>query len=1018
MKSPTAEAACSCKPCLTKGRIVGCCVCREKTTKREPANLVCHNFFTVKVCSACSSFLSEGEWLLDEKGEDIYCRFCGSQNDSNVALCDTPGCHRAFCEICMRNFFGDEMEALPDHWSCYICQPEWKHLVKSDLKEVLRLEDELRKSVKRPAPAKSETSDSSSDDDLLTQRKTRSDAINISLATGSNAGSAPGGNASAPPPISRSAATPRSEVVDARELARSQQEAQWLKAISNTAPSTPRSAPSPAVISAPPRADAGNPASGAVGKGRGAASVRGRDGVRASVPSKPVSHNMGEKRPCAAGSEDSEATRNKVQAFLKKGLATAMLSEDPAGGKGELDIEALARTLEQHLWENCKGQQIRQRARARSILFALKNNADLAARVRGGSVQMRELANMTVDALATQDEQAKREEIREKSSLHSTLEPLNDPRKVVKTNFHGEVVEEHVVTPLDIPRAQEASTFEEFPISPPAPVPARVAPQMGGRAVVKTPATVHKGSSTGWEQEPARKRSLDQAAATDSQAAPGDAAGSHPPRSQPRLPAVTSFQAFETQRGQQPGVAEAEAPGVAGSRRGDAAAKHGTTRDPAENVFSDAEAGPPTLQRAEPEAVERGKAILAAGASSDDESEGMSDGLEVIEEVQMVQAVQHDVDEAEVVDLADLSDDETDALLNRVAARRRRYAAMDVQWRVPDRPCLVLDADQVIMHTTPLEGSRDVFNVVQREELFEIGDSVGRQLLTKLRPGAREFLQALSQEFCLVLCLAACCSGCEHLTTRDNELLAQEVAEHLDPQDRLFGGRLVGRSMTNWADELAELAKRLGSHSSTLVLSSEASMWMFHTALSEANVLDVLAYNYFPSHRGDPRRAEEFNYHSYLARTRRLGQGRGCDEDSNYLIHTMLHQALLPIKTAWRTTQAAGGVPQAVGIVRSKVLQGCKLLFTGIHQASIKEHVSQEHMDKLRAQARRLGAMVAPDGAPVVACTHVISGAPDGHETDKMRDAVAQRKHVVREKWLIMSELKMVKQNEKSYPCR
>eukprot|EP00854_Cymbomonas_tetramitiformis_P012121 gene12121-14324_t len=316
------------------------------------------------------------------------------------------------------------MEALPDHWSCYICQPEWKHLVKSDLKEVLRLEDELRKSVKRPAPAKSETSDSSSDDDLLTQRKTRSDAINISLATGSNAGSAPGGNASAPPPISRSAATPRSEVVDARELARSQQEAQWLKAISNTAPSTPRSAPSPAVISAPPSKGWilwGIPRLAVLHAQQGLDPVGQATYYVQPVPGAKVAPGrMLETLPLAqsakaealhlygAGMASARLCRASrylttwVQAFLKKGLATAMLSEDPAGGKGELDIEALARTLEQHLWENCKGQQIRQRARARSILFALKNNADLAARVRGGSVQMRELANMTVDALATQ----------------------------------------------------------------------------------------------------------------------------------------------------------------------------------------------------------------------------------------------------------------------------------------------------------------------------------------------------------------------------------------------------------------------------------------------------------------------------------------------------------------------------------------------------------------------------------------------------------------------------------------
>ncbi|CAM9899649.1 unnamed protein product, partial [Phaeothamnion confervicola] len=105
-----------------ENRCTGCGV-----TQVNPAALKAHPFLKPgpPICKECIDVYNDGTFT-DEKGVEIYCRFCGDGGD--LWACDNPNgkCPYSFCKNCVLRNFGPEecVAADEDGWKCYVCNPK------------------------------------------------------------------------------------------------------------------------------------------------------------------------------------------------------------------------------------------------------------------------------------------------------------------------------------------------------------------------------------------------------------------------------------------------------------------------------------------------------------------------------------------------------------------------------------------------------------------------------------------------------------------------------------------------------------------------------------------------------------------------------------------------------------------------------------------------------------------------------------------------------------------------------
>jgi hypothetical protein len=83
-----------------------------------------HSLLNIPVCLNCNESYHTGEFLIDEDGNETYCRWCGE--GGKLCLCDS--CPKSFCCNCLERNFG-VAEALrilnlSDRWNCLICSPQ------------------------------------------------------------------------------------------------------------------------------------------------------------------------------------------------------------------------------------------------------------------------------------------------------------------------------------------------------------------------------------------------------------------------------------------------------------------------------------------------------------------------------------------------------------------------------------------------------------------------------------------------------------------------------------------------------------------------------------------------------------------------------------------------------------------------------------------------------------------------------------------------------------------------------
>ncbi|XP_039278560.1 transcriptional regulator ATRX-like [Nilaparvata lugens] len=108
----------------TKDKQLKCTVCSVNLTPFILAGKSCHlhSFLKVLVCKKCLDFYGDGDFSVDEDGDEKYCRWCGQ--GGNLFLCEK--CNSGFCKACVkRNFNRDVFEELKalDNWDCFMCNP-------------------------------------------------------------------------------------------------------------------------------------------------------------------------------------------------------------------------------------------------------------------------------------------------------------------------------------------------------------------------------------------------------------------------------------------------------------------------------------------------------------------------------------------------------------------------------------------------------------------------------------------------------------------------------------------------------------------------------------------------------------------------------------------------------------------------------------------------------------------------------------------------------------------------------
>ncbi|KAK6633046.1 hypothetical protein RUM43_012789 [Polyplax serrata] len=85
--------------------------------------LIVHPLLDVLLCKNCCDFYGDGDFSLDDEGEDKYCRWCG--RGGTLFTCSKCIC--AFCNRCIKKHFGVNILKKiteDDNWVCYFCNPK------------------------------------------------------------------------------------------------------------------------------------------------------------------------------------------------------------------------------------------------------------------------------------------------------------------------------------------------------------------------------------------------------------------------------------------------------------------------------------------------------------------------------------------------------------------------------------------------------------------------------------------------------------------------------------------------------------------------------------------------------------------------------------------------------------------------------------------------------------------------------------------------------------------------------
>ena len=84
-----------------------------------------HPLIVGGICQMCIPKFIECAYCYDEDGSQTFCTICADGKE--VYLCDSPGCARAYCPLCLEKLCGPTIHAKvnkAESWLCFMCQPE------------------------------------------------------------------------------------------------------------------------------------------------------------------------------------------------------------------------------------------------------------------------------------------------------------------------------------------------------------------------------------------------------------------------------------------------------------------------------------------------------------------------------------------------------------------------------------------------------------------------------------------------------------------------------------------------------------------------------------------------------------------------------------------------------------------------------------------------------------------------------------------------------------------------------
>ncbi|XP_046748498.1 transcriptional regulator ATRX-like [Diprion similis] len=130
----------------------------------KPGGLFIHPLMTTLQCKKCSNFYGDGDFSMDEDGDDKYCRMCG--NGGALYICGNKPCPYGFCHDCIERYVGkNSPEVEADNWKCLRCncEPLWE--VRA-VCEVIQRENSRKRRKHNKKPTRGEVSKSDANHSL------------------------------------------------------------------------------------------------------------------------------------------------------------------------------------------------------------------------------------------------------------------------------------------------------------------------------------------------------------------------------------------------------------------------------------------------------------------------------------------------------------------------------------------------------------------------------------------------------------------------------------------------------------------------------------------------------------------------------------------------------------------------------------------------------------------------------------------------------------------------------------
>ncbi|KAI3883968.1 hypothetical protein MKX03_028604 [Papaver bracteatum] len=286
---------------------------------------------------------------------------------------------------------------------------------------------------------------------------------------------------------------------------------------------------------------------------------------------------------------------------------------------------------------------------------------------------------------------------------------------------------------------------------------------------------------------------------------------------------------------------------------------------------------------------------------------------------------------------------------------------------------LVLDLDHTLLNSTHFQHiSTDeeyLNHQIDSVNLFKLHQI---QMFTKLRPFVRDFLKQASSLFEL------------YIYTMGEQRYAMEMARLLDPDNAYFNSRVISQGDCIKKHQKG-LDVVLGAESAVIVLDDTEHVWQQH----KENL--ILMDRYLISNR----------YHYFSASLRSFGLNNKSlselmrdESESDGALATIL-QVLKRIHQLFFDSEChddlmGGDVRHVLKTVRGEVLNGCKLVFSGIWPIGEKAE-----NQKLWRVAEELGAICSEELDSSV--THVVSTDVG---TEKSRWAKKHQKFLVHPGWI------------------